>query len=532
MAKAPKTTGTKAKELDIDSKASAMEMADAVFGDGVTVLDASYSGDSAASGIYSGGESTSPGVTPGDSGVILSTGKVSDFTNSKGAANSSGSTSNNTSGVNNDAGFNALAGTSTYDASILDVDFIPEGDTLTMQFVFSSDEYPEYAASLYNDVVGVWINGNYVPMTISGADSSVGNVNDSNNENLYIDNTGGSYNTEMDGFTVTMTLTIPVNAGALNSIRIGIADVSDSSYDSNLLIAGDSLQTTLIANADDVDIAPDGSKTLDVLANDSNATGGSLTVTHINGVAVSAGDSVTLQSGQTVQLNPDGTLTISTDADLEDVSFTYGISSSTGESDTGFVTVNTVPCFVAGTGIHTPDGLTPVEDLRPGDLVLTRDDGARPLRWSGSRTVAAEGDFAPIHFSAGALGDHGALTLSPQHRVLVSDGISEMLFGEAEVLIAAKDLVNDHSIRRQPGGSVTYVHLLFDHHQVIWSEGLATESFLPGPQVLQQFEQDTLGEICALFPELDPSTGQGYSAAARPLLKGYEARLLAYAPAV
>ncbi len=532
MAKAPKTTGTKAKELDIDSKASAMEMADAVFGDGVTVLDASYSGDSAASGIYSGGESTSPGVTPGDSGVILSTGKVSDFTNNKGAANSSGSTSNNTSGVNNDAGFNALAGTSTYDASILDVDFIPEGDTLTMQFVFSSDEYPEYAASLYNDVVGVWINGNYVPMTISGADSSVGNVNDSNNENLYVDNTGGSYNTEMDGFTVTMTLTIPVNAGALNSIRIGIADVSDSSYDSNLLIAGDSLQTTLIANADEIDIAPDGSKTLDVLANDSNATGGSLTVTHINGVAVSAGDSVTLQSGQTVQLNPDGTLTISTDADLEDVSFTYGISSSTGESDTGFVTVNTVPCFVAGTSIHTPDGLTPVEDLRPGDLVLTRDDGARPLRWSGSRTVAAEGDFAPIHFSAGALGDHGALTLSPQHRVLVSDGISEMLFGEAEVLIAAKDLVNDHSIRRQPGGSVTYVHLLFDHHQVIWSEGLATESFLPGPQVLQQFEQDTLGEICALFPELDPSTGQGYSAAVRPLLKGYEARLLAYAPAV
>jgi Hint domain-containing protein/Big-like domain-containing protein len=521
-----------ASELTIDSNASAMEMADAIFGNGVSVLDASYSGDKRASGIYSDGDETSPGVTPGDSGVILSTGRVSKFTNGSGDANKSSSTSTNTSGVNNDAQFNALAGANTYDASMLDVDFIPTGDTLTMQFVFSSDEYPEYADSLYNDVVGVWINGSYVPMTISGGDSSVGNVNDGNNENLYVDNTDDSYNTEMDGFTVTMTLTIPVNAGEVNSIRIGIADVSDSAYDSSLLIAGDSLQTSLIANADEIDIAPDGSKTLDVLANDSNTTGGSLTITQVNGIAVSSGDSVTLQSGQTVLLNADGTLTISTDSDEEDVSFTYGISSSTGESDTGFVTVSTVPCFVTGTKIHTPGGLIPVEDLRPGDLVLTRDDGARPLRWSGTRTVAADGDFAPIHLAAGALGDHEALKLSPQHRVLVSDGMSEMLFGESEVLIAAKDLVNDHSIRRQPGGSVTYVHLLFDRHQVIWSEGLATESFLPGPQVLQQFEQDTLGEICALFPELDPATGQGYSAAARPLLKGYEARLLAYAPAV
>jgi hypothetical protein len=74
---------------------------------------------------------------------------------------------------------------------------------------------------------------------------------------------------------------------------------------------------------------------------------------------------------------------------------------------------------------------------------------------------------------------------------------------------------------------VEYVHLLFDRHQVVFSEGLETESFLPGPQTARSLEGPIVAEICTLFPELDPSTGQGYSAAARPTLKSYEARLLA-----
>jgi len=82
-------------------------------------------------------------------------------------------------------------------------------------------------------------------------------------------------------------------------------------------------------------------------------------------------------------------------------------------------------------------------------------------------------------------------------------------------------------VARCPGGEVTYVHLMFDRHQVIYSEGLATESFLPGPQILTLFEQPVAEEICALFPELDPETGAGYSPAARPALKAYEGRLLA-----
>jgi hypothetical protein len=66
---------------------------------------------------------------------------------------------------------------------------------------------------------------------------------------------------------------------------------------------------------------------------------------------------------------------------------------------------------------------------------------------------------------------------------------------------------------------------MFDRHQVVISEGLETESFLPGPQTARSFAPETLAEICALFPELDPETGQGYSPAARRTLKAHEAQL-------
>jgi len=256
-----------------------------------------------------------------------------------------------------------------------------------------------------------------------------------------------------------------------------------------------------------------------------DASGSSLTITHVNGVAVSVGSIVTLNTGQTVQLNADGTLTLTGDGDADEFNFTYTATNG-DNSDTGFVNVSSIPCFVAGSLIRTPYGEVMVEDLQPGDLVETRDDGAEPIRWVGARLVQADGDFAPIHIRKGTFGPHRDLLVSPQHRVLVRDSLAELLFGEAEVLVAAKDLLNDRSVTRRPGGEVTYVHLMFDRHQVIFSEGLETESFLPGPQTTNLLEQPIVDEICALFPELDPATGAGYGDAARRTLKSYEARLL------
>lgn len=519
-------------QLKIDSKASALQMANAIFGDGIVVTGASYSGSSYSAGTYSGGDKTSPGVVPGDTGVILSTGDAKDFTQKSGDPNRSSNTTTNSGGQDNNSDFNAIAGgVRTYDASYLTTTFIPNTDVMTIQFVFSSEEYPEYSNSQYNDVVGVWANGVHIPISVTQSAASVTEINPNENINLYRDNTGDQYNTEMDGFTVTMTLTIPVNAGQVNTLRIGIADASDSNYDSNLLIAGDSVQTSMIAIQDDVTIAPGETANVDVLANDINNTGGTMVVTHINGVPVVVGQTVTLPTGQQVTLMPDGTFDITTTTTEVKNSFTYatksvGANGQTLQTDTGFVTVDTVPCFVAGTRIRTPAGDIKVEDLCPGDLVDTLDDGAQPLRWTGQRTVAATGLLAPIRIAAGALGDHGELMLSPLHRVLVGDTLSALLFGEDDVLIAARDLVNDLTIRPCPGGIVTYVHLMFDSHQVIWSEGLPTESFLPGPQMKKAFAQDALTEIRTLFPQIDWESGDGYSPAARRTLKRYEAQVM------
>lgn len=512
---------------------TATDMAEAIFGDGVTVISANYTGDVDSAGIFTNGDSIAPGATPSDTGVILSSGNAESFTNSSGQSNQSASTSTNTTGQNNNSLFNATAGRRTFDASYLDVDFVAVGNLMTLQFVFASEEYPEFTNSIYQDFVGVWINGGNVPLTaadqvelsVGDGDTDPRNINAGDNQNLFLNNANDPFNTEMDGLTVTLKLTIPVSPG-VNSIRIGIADVGDSSYDSSILIAGNSAQTTLVALDDEANLFQGGSKTLDVLQNDIGT--GTLEITHLNNVPVDASDpsnnSVVLPTGQTVTLNPDGTITVTSDGDLENFNFTYGTTDGTLD-DTGIVKITTVPCFVAGTLIDTKDGKRPIESLQPGDLVKTKDDGFQPLRWIGTRTVAAEGDMAPIEFKANALGRHKKIRFSPEHRILIQDAIAEILFGEAEVLVAAKNLVNDHSIHRCTGGQVTYVHLMFDRHQVIFSEGMASESFLPGPQTTSLFEQQTLAEICKLFPELDPNTGDGYSPAARRTLRRYEADL-------
>lgn len=512
-------------ELNYNINASALNMANQIFGSGVSVVSASYSGPSLSSATFSNGQLTG-GATGSTYGVILSTGDVRNFTQSNGDPNRSAGTSTDTSGsTNNSSQFNTLAGTNTFDAVWLDVNFIPTGNVMTMRFVFSSEEYPEYVDSSFNDVMGVWINGQNVPITVGNGSASINNINPLTQPNLFVDNTQDAFNTEMDGFTVTLSLTIPVNPGVQNTIRIGIADAGDAQYDSNLIILGDSVQTVLVPRDDLVQMYATGEATLNVLGNDRFTGSGTLTITQINGVNVTAGQTITLPSGQQIRLNADGTITIIGDGDLGNSVFTYTVSGG-GQTATGLVKVDAIPCFVAGTLILTPEGERAVESLRPGDLVLTRDDGPQPLRWIGTRRVEASGLLAPIDICPGTFGSHGRLLVSPQHRILIRDSLAELLFGEAEVLVAAKDLVNGTSVRRREGGTVDYIHILFDRHQLVTASGLATESFLPGSQTSRMFSPETLAEIGAALPGVDPATGEGYGPAARRLLKAYEAQML------
>ncbi|MEQ9692670.1 choice-of-anchor L domain-containing protein [Shimia sp. SDUM112013] len=516
-----------ASELPINTSASALDMAQAMFGAGVTVESATYTGANSASGIFSDGDTVAPNLTPSDSGVILSTGQASDITRSSGDPNRQANESTN-HGLAGDSDLNGIANAQTYDAAILEATFVPEGSVLTMQVTFSSEEYLEYVNSGFNDAVGIWVNGEQAELTVGDGDITINNINTTSNSNLYIDNPANAEvaNTEMDGFTVTMTLKADVNPGEENTIKIAIADGGDAVYDSNLLIAGDSVQTALVANDDEVTLARNATQTFDIAANDVSHTGVTLNITHINGQEVVIGEPIDLGTGETITFNGDGTITVTTDGDIGSNVFSYTIEDADGNTDVGFVTVTTA-CFVAGTKIVTNTGEVAVEDLCVGDLVLTRDNGFQPLRWIGSSTRLASGKDAPIRFEAGALGQHDAVEFSPNHRVLINSPTAGLLFGENEVLVKAKDLVNDMTIRRRVDHKpVVYVHMLFDRHEIVRGNGLDSESYHPGRETLDGFDTETRDEILRLMPSMDAMTGFGYGPTARIALRQHEARAL------
>lgn len=518
------------QELTINTSASAIQMAQTIFGNGVTVVSASYSGESNSSGTYTNGDSISPEVTPANSGIILTTGHLRNFTQGSGDPNRSTGMSYDSSGQNDNPMFNALVGARTFDAAILTTTFIPTTDFLSIQFVFASEEYPEYSGSVFNDAFGIWVNGQVVTSPVLNF-AQINSINQNANATLFNDNTRDDFNTEADGFTVTLSVLIPVNIGVVNTLTLGIADVADSSYDSFVLIAADSVQGAFIANDDFVTLNELQVARIDVLGNDGNGVG-VVVITHINGIPVAVGDTVTLANGHQITLMADGTLQVTPPAGLVNLTgpvtanFSYTAQTASGIVDTAFVSVTTVPCFTTGTRIRTGRGDRPVEALQVGDLVETRDHGLQPIRWIGQRRVAAEGPHAPVVIEAGVFGNHRRLVVSPQHRVLVTHWMAELMFGEDEVLVAARDLVNGCSVRVLEGGEVTYVHLLFDRHEIIWSEGLMTESFLPGPQVLSALDDAVRSEVLGLFPEICTETHLGYGPSARASLRRFEAQVL------
>jgi hypothetical protein len=139
--------------------------------------------------------------------------------------------------------------------------------------------------------------------------------------------------------------------------------------------------------------------------------------------------------------------------------------------------------FSRGTRITLASGAQiPIEELRAGDRVLTRDDGAQPLRWIGQSTVRAVGAFAPIVITAGALHNAADLVVSPDHRLFVWQREDRLGAGRAEVLVRARHLVNGTTVHFREGGFVDYFQLLFDRHQIIYAEGIAAESLLVDTQ--------------------------------------------------
>lgn len=181
------------------------------------------------------------------------------------------------------------------------------------------------------------------------------------------------------------------------------------------------------------------------------------------------------------------------------------------------------PCFTPGTLIDTPDGPRLIEDLRPGDLVSTRDRGAQVLLWMGSRTVPGTGRFAPVTFAQGAIGNTDVLVVSPQHRMLVDGWRAELMFGEDAVLVPAKALVNGRTIRQDPCEAVTYIHLLFENHEILTAHGVETESYFIG-HLGSGDATETRAEVLALFPDLRAAVEELETV--RPVVRASDAAVL------
>ncbi|MEM8731486.1 MAG: Hint domain-containing protein [Pseudomonadota bacterium] len=191
-------------------------------------------------------------------------------------------------------------------------------------------------------------------------------------------------------------------------------------------------------------------------------------------------------------------------------------------------------CFTPGALIATPKGEKPIESLNAGDRVITRDNGIQEIRWKGERRLNA-GELArsrhlrPVLIRKGALGNglpERDLMLSPNHRVLVANDKTALYFDESEVLVAAKHLTGLEGVEYADTHRVSYLHMMFDHHEVVLSDGAWTESFQPGDYALEGIGNAQRTEIFELFPELETAEGVESYHAARRALKKHEVRVL------
>ena len=200
-----------------------------------------------------------------------------------------------------------------------------------------------------------------------------------------------------------------------------------------------------------------------------------------------------------------------------------------------FIEIETIICcFTPGTMIATQNGEVAIEHLAVGDLVATRDHGLQPVRWIGSRSIAgaelrADPQLQPILIRKGALGDGLPLAnmkVSRQHRMLISGPRAELLFGTDEVLVRAAHLTCLPGVSAMAVPEVTYLHVLFDRHEVIMADGAWSESFQPGDRTMGGLDADQRDELLKIFPELSEPGAAKQFEAARTTLKQFEARVL------
>lgn len=193
-----------------------------------------------------------------------------------------------------------------------------------------------------------------------------------------------------------------------------------------------------------------------------------------------------------------------------------------------------VICFTPGTRIRTAQGEARIEDLREGDMIQTRDNGAQPICWIGQKRLSgarlrAMPELAPVRLRGGALGldiPEGDLLVSPDHRLILRGARAQALFSTDEVLVTARDLVDDRAVRREYAARLlVYIHMALPRHEVIFANGVPCESFHPLSAGLTTLDDEDRARLLAALPDLEQGEA-AYGPYARRLLGKAEAAIL------
>jgi hypothetical protein len=239
---------------DMTTGITAQGMASALAGPGVTVSnDATFAGADVAGGQFAGGS----GIIGFGSGDILSTGTADAVAGSPqtGAV----STDNGQAG---DSDLDALLGYATYDAAALQFSFTPTASNISLSYVFGSSEYDYYSGTIYNDGVGIYIDGqNCAAVPADSSPVSIDDVNATTNSQYYIDNdpnyvANPLLATTLHGVTTAFTCTASVTPNVSHMIKIVIADASDSALDADVFLASGSLRSSSTAPAQKAPTVP------------------------------------------------------------------------------------------------------------------------------------------------------------------------------------------------------------------------------------------------------------------------------------
>lgn len=215
------------------SQQTAEQLVQQIMGEGVQIQNVRYSGTNVSAGSFTASDANIIGFTEG---VILSSGNIR---YADGPNVDSGITYDNDRPGDEYLDL-LIPGYKTYDGTVLEFDFIPTKNTVSFDYVFSSDEYLEFVGSEFNDVFGFYLNGKNIAL-IPNTDKAVAinNVNNGEYSQYYRDNNNGQM-TEMDGLTTVLTATATVQVNQKNTIKLAIADAGDSILDSNVFIKGSS----------------------------------------------------------------------------------------------------------------------------------------------------------------------------------------------------------------------------------------------------------------------------------------------------